>query len=99
LEHKNESIFAGTMIRCMAICSKWIHASNSPPIDNVGKNINEYNSNAINVILSVLMGSTFVKVIIVILQRKFGTISRMFMKDMLTSKGPRLRLTKDNLNI
>jgi hypothetical protein len=35
----------------------------SPPTDNVGKNLSEYNAKAINSILSVLTGSKFVKVI------------------------------------
>jgi hypothetical protein len=34
----------------------------SPPTDNVGKNLSEYNFKAINSILSGLIGSKFVKV-------------------------------------
>jgi hypothetical protein len=43
-------------------CSKWIHYTSFSPIDNVGKNPSEYNSKAINFILSGIIGSKFVNV-------------------------------------
>jgi hypothetical protein len=43
-------------------CSRWIHCINFSPTYNDGKKLSEYNSKAINAILSGLIGLEFVKV-------------------------------------